>query len=51
MNTRMLRRVRRLFNTGLEMDRYNRLEWIRAVRVVRGTRNGWIAERRQERVT
>lgn len=40
-----LSQVRRLFNTGdPQLDRRNQREWLRAVRVVRSTRKGWLID-------
>lgn len=44
MDTKRLRQVRRLFNTGLPTDRYNQREWVRAVRMARTTKLGWVAD-------
>lgn len=45
MITARLKQVRRLFNVGIpELDRYNRREWVRAVRMVRSTTKGWLAD-------
>lgn len=45
MNTTRLKQVRQLFNTGDRyMDYRNRLEWVRAVRLVRSTKRGWLLD-------
>ena len=44
MVTTRLKQVRRLFSTGLPVDRYNQREWVRAVRVVRSTAKGWLID-------
>lgn len=45
MDTTQLKRVRRLFNTGIpQLDRYNHREWVRAVRTVRTTKKGWVVD-------
>ena len=45
MLCKRLKQVRRLFNTGDTItDRYNQREWVRAVRLVRATKIGWIAD-------
>lgn len=43
-------RALRLWPDGEPCAEHNRLEWIRAVCMVRATTGGWVADRRAQRV-
>lgn len=49
MNTHFLTRARRNYSNPLipvELNRRNRREWVRALRIVRATARGWLLEQR-----